>query len=95
MNIRGHRGRVDANQKAIVKALRDIGCSVAILSSLGHGVADLLVGRNGVNLLLEVKSDDKQKLTPAETKFAEAWRGQLERVETVEYAVLYVLQKTK
>lgn len=38
------RGRVDANQPEIVRALRDIGASVVSLANVGQGCGDILVG---------------------------------------------------
>jgi hypothetical protein len=87
--------RADANQPDIVKALRQIGCSVAIISNVGGGVGDLLVGRNQKTLLLEVKDGSKspseRALTPGEKKFVESWRGQHAIVESPTQAVSYVL----
>jgi Holliday junction resolvase len=89
------RGRVDANQPEIVKALRDIGCSVAIISNVGGGVPDLLVGRNGCNILLEIKDGTRKPseraLSDDEQTFMESWRGQYEIAESVQFAVQYVL----
>lgn len=71
---------------------------MAIISSVGGGVPDLLVGRGGYNILLEVKDGDRKPsergLTEDEQKFRDGWRGQIETVESVEWAVRYVLEKT-
>ena len=84
-------GRVDANQAEIVKTLRACGCKVRILSPLGDGIPDLLVGRLGRNYLLEVKDGSKppsaRELTPAEWEFHETWTGQACVVESVEEAL--------
>lgn len=73
------RGRVDDNQEAIVKKFRGAGYSVAITSSLGNGFPDLVVGKHGVNILVEVKdgskSPSKRKLTDDEYTFHQTWRG--------------------
>lgn len=53
------RGRIDTGQREIVAALRAAGCSVLSLASVGSNVPDLLVGRAGVNYLLEVKPADR------------------------------------
>ena len=51
-----HRAkRRDENEAAIVEALRAAGCSVQQIEQ-GGGVPDLLVGRAGVTLLMEVKN---------------------------------------
>lgn len=72
-------GRVDANQKEVVERLRKCGFSVAILSNIGKGVPDLLVGANGINYLIELKDGSKppsqRRLTEDEKAFAESWRG--------------------
>ena len=70
--------RIDANQNSVVKALRDHGATVRVVSQ-GDGLPDLLVGYKGETALLEVKDGDKfpsqRKLTTAEQKFFDEWRG--------------------
>ena len=72
-------GRTDANQAAIVDALRKVGATVAITSGAGNGLPDLLVGWRGETHLLEVKDGDKppsaKRLTAAEKFFVDNWRG--------------------
>lgn len=77
-----NKKRVDKNQADIVNALRAVGASVAVLSAVGRGVPDLLVGFRGVNYLLEVKNLDGRgdALTPAEVEFFETWRGHVCKV---------------
>jgi hypothetical protein len=71
--------KIDANQDAVVGALRAAGASVQSLSAVGKGVPDLLVAINGVNLLMEVKDGNKvksrQKLTEDQVKWHGAWKG--------------------
>lgn len=85
------RARVDSNQAGIIAALRVIGASVAILSPLGHGIPDLLVGFRGNNYLLEVKNGDlipsRRRLTQKENSFFEDWRGQKAVVDSVDEAL--------
>ncbi len=92
-------GRTDANHSAIVEALRGIGASVVSLADLGGGIPDLLIGFRGVNLLLEVKDGDKpisqRKLTRAEEKFFEEWRGRVFLAVDVEDAVNIVMRVTR
>ena len=75
------RAQIDENQPEIVAALRAAGASVQILSAVGRGCPDLLVGFAGRNLLLEVKyplgTPSHQKLTPAQVEWHGAWRGQV------------------
>lgn len=63
--------RIDANHRAIVRALRDVGCYVEPrLARIGGGCPDLLVCRQGVWRVAELKDGSKppseQQLTPAE-----------------------------
>ena len=83
--------RVDSNQKEIVQALRKAGASVAHTHTIGQGFPDIVVGHRGKNLLLEIKdgslTPSRRKLTEDEYEFHEAWRGQINIVESVEDAL--------
>ena len=93
------RARVDANQEAVVKAIRSYGMSVKVISSMGKGVPDLAVGYQGLTCLLEVKDGDKSasrtKLTPDEQRFADSWRGHRAVVYTAEEAIQEVLEHAR
>lgn len=83
--------RVDANQEQVVSALRACGAYVRIVTQ-GDGLPDLLVGYRGYTLLLEVKDGRKppsaRKLTEAEEKFFQEWKGGLlAKVESVDEAL--------
>lgn len=84
------RGKIDANQSDIVKALRQAGATVKSLADLGSGCGDLLVGWRGRNFFFEVKDPNqppsKRKLTDDEKAFHYAWQGQISVIETVEEA---------
>ena len=86
-----YRGKTDANQPEIVRALRQAGATVLSLSNMGSGCPDLLVGSAGKNFLLEIKDParkpSEQRLTPAEQEFHEMWHGQVSVVKTVEEAI--------
>jgi hypothetical protein len=73
--------RVDANQKALTELWRKMGVTVLILSGVGHGSPDLLLGVDGVNVLVELKNGklplSAQKLTELEQKFFDEWKGQV------------------
>jgi Holliday junction resolvase len=73
-----YANRIDANQNQIVDAMRKVGAVVRIISQ-GDGIPDLLVGYKGYTILMEVKDGDKvpsaRKLTEAEQKFFDDWRG--------------------
>lgn len=77
---RGHRGRVDRNQPEIVKALRQAGCSVQSLATVGEGCPDLLVGRGCLTYLIEVKDGEapraQQRLTSDQATWFDCWRGE-------------------
>lgn len=72
--------KVDAGQDQIVSALRAMGATVRIVTQ-GNGLPDLLVGYRGFTILMEVKDGRKppsaRKLTEAEQKFFDEWRGGL------------------
>lgn len=73
--------RTDSNQTEIVKLFRNLGCTVQILSDVGRGCPDLVIGMQGKNFLVEVKDGKKclsaQKLTEHEQKFFDTWKGQV------------------
>ena len=73
------RGRIDDNQQTIVNILRTTGATVVLLSGVGKGVPDLLVGFRGVTLLMEIKDGKKppsdRKLTTDQQKWHAEWRG--------------------
>lgn len=85
------RARVDANQRAIVKALRQAGCSVRSVAAVGNGFPDLCAGRAGRNYLLEVKDGSKapseRALTEDEKDFHQSWSGQKTVVESIDEAL--------
>lgn len=70
-----HPARADANQPAIVKALRGAGCLVEHLHEVGGGCPDLLVGWRGRWHVVEVKDGSKppsgRKLTPKQVEWHE------------------------
>lgn len=73
--------RTDANQEAIVAALRAHGCSVQILSAVGKGCPDLLAGWRGENWLFECKDGAKtpgnRPLTGDQVQWIKDWRGRV------------------
>jgi hypothetical protein len=71
--------RVDANQKPITKELRDLGFSVSLTHEVGKGFPDIVVGFMGLNVLIELKVDEKKKLTEAEEQFFNTWKGQVSK----------------
>lgn len=84
------RGRVDLAQAATVKALRDIGVSVAVTSVLGNGFPDLVWSYHGVTGMLELKTGS-EPLTEAEKDFHARWGGFIPIVRTPEEAQRVVI----
>lgn len=64
--------RRDENEDEIVRALKRVGASVELISA--PGVPDLLVGFRDGTFLIEVKGE-KGRLTDAQKRFRERWRG--------------------
>ncbi|GAB4211807.1 MAG: hypothetical protein OHK0012_04930 [Synechococcales cyanobacterium] len=72
------RARVDTNQREIVEALRDAGCSVQPIHTLGKGIPDLLISTpTRETLLIECKTA-KGKFTPDQVEWFSRWRGRIE-----------------
>jgi Holliday junction resolvase len=86
--------KVDDNQLEIVKALRDMGCSVESLAAVGKGVPDLLIGYRSSNYLIEVKDGakvpSKQKLTDDQIEWHESWRGQKIVINSIDAAIEFI-----
>lgn len=82
------RGRIDGNQVAIVRELRQMGYSVLVMSHLGNGAPDILVGASGRNYAFELKDHNAKpsdkKLTTGEKIFHICWQGQIAVAETTE-----------
>jgi len=66
-----HAARVDANQQAIVAALRAEGANVWIISL----PVDILVGYKGHTFWKEVKTTSKKRLTGLQADFFQNWAG--------------------
>jgi hypothetical protein len=76
--------RVDANQDAIVAALRAAGAYVWIISL----PVDLLVGYNNHTFLVEIKRDSKARFTALQAEFFENWSGStLARIDSPDAAL--------
>lgn len=83
--------KIDTNQPEIVRALRRAGASVQILSMVGRGCPDVVVGFRGQTYLLEIKDGSlppsKRTLTPDEKQWHAKWRGHVDIVESIEDAL--------
>lgn len=91
--------RRDDNHAEVVKALRQLGCTVQDLAAVGSGCPDILVGFRGKNLALEIKDGKKppsaRTLTPEQVVWHHDWRGQVVVVESVEQAIAAVTEVQK
>ena len=67
--------KVDSNQAQIIADLKKIGVSVLNLSRVGGGCPDILVGWQGKNILIEIKTA-KGDLNDLQIEFFEQWKGQ-------------------
>lgn len=100
-----HACRIDENQNEIVKTFRELGASVLILSAVGKGCPDLLVGLTDNqgrkhNILVEVKdgkkSPSQRKLTKDEQLFFDTWKGRVTVIDSIAEAILlFNFAKTK
>lgn len=63
----------DTAEPLIVAALLAVGCSVETVNC--PGLPDLLVGKAGQTVLMEVKTGKNSKLTPMQQYFFAMWRG--------------------
>ena len=77
--------KTDNNQKSIVEGLRALGATVQPLHVLGQGCPDILVGYQGKNYLMEIKTK-RGKLTPDEENWHWEWRGTVHVVKTFDEA---------
>ena len=83
--------RVDANQPAIIAALRKCGVRVVSLAAIGNGCPDLLCGFRGEWHVLEVKDGSKppsaRKLTDLEETFINTCPAPVYVVKSVDEAL--------
>jgi hypothetical protein len=90
--------RVDGNHTDIMTTFRALGCSVQSIASVGKGCPDLMVGRDGWTVPVEVKDGDKppsaRKLTPDEEIWRANWKGSYALIESPEQAHQMVADMT-
>jgi hypothetical protein len=86
--------KIDSNQTEIVGLFRQAGYSVQSLAQLGNGVPDLLIARNGVNHLVEIKDGEKspsgQRLTKDQFDWIAKWKGRVRVVSSKTDAVAMI-----
>ena len=79
-----YAARVDANQEAIVSALRAAGAYVWVISL----PVDILVGYKNQTYLVEIKSSSKKRFTKLQEEFFANWPGSsLVRIDSPEAAL--------
>lgn len=80
--------RIDDNQLKIVQTFRSLGFSVISIAAVGCGCPDLIVARNGIIRLIEIKDGSKppseRRLTPDQEKFHAEWKATIPIVTSVE-----------
>ena len=85
--------KIDLNQNDIVDAFRKLGASVLVLSAVGQGCPDILVGirslNRRINVLVEIKGI-KGALTSDQFTFHCEWKGDVRIVRTIEDAAQLV-----
>jgi hypothetical protein len=84
-----YAARADSNQTAIVAALRKAGASVQHLHTVGSGCPDLMVGFQGRNYLMEIKTEHGRQ-TPQQAVWFTKWQGQAEIVRNEEEALIAI-----
>jgi hypothetical protein len=86
-----YAARVDDNHAEIRETFRVLGYSVYDTATAGRGFPDLIIGKDGVNYLAEVKDGDKppsqQKLTKAQKEFHGSWQGQVTIIRSIQDAI--------
>ena len=85
------KAKVDTNQKEITKKLRSLGFSVALTHHVGKGFPDLIIGFCGVNVMIELKSTPKSKLTEDEKTWHRAWLGQVDTASSFDQCLARIL----
>lgn len=82
--------KIDVNQPAIVETFAKAGWSVLSLAGVGKGVHDLLIGRPGINVLVEIKNGDNppsgRSLTEDQVEFHAEWLGPQDICTSIEEA---------
>jgi len=86
--------KVDANQPALVRLWRSLGCSVAHThANPVPGFPDVLlaVREGGPAHMVEIKDGEKdpsaRKLTKDEEEFWSSWKGEIHKIETEDEAI--------
>lgn len=93
----------DSNHKAIVDALKGVGCSVLDLAAVGNGCPDILAATVERTVLMEIKRPGvigkkagklRAVVVDKQTKFKDSWRGAIATVDSVEAALSAMWPRT-
>lgn len=88
--------KVDDSHQRFVAALRAHGFSVFSTAAVSDGFPDAVAGFGGRTFLLEFKDGEKppsaRKLTPAQVKFKDEWKGDYTLIETLQDIEHFVAQ---
>ena len=89
--------KIDDIQGDVVQALRKVGASVEVMSAVGQGFPDILVGYQGHDYKMELKDPGARKrykgtkLTQDQWLWHQQWSGsQVFIVESVEHALAVI-----
>ena len=74
-----YAAKIDSNQPAIVKALRDI---YGVTVQTGHD--DILVGYKGKTYWFEIKVNEKSVVKDSQVKILSEWKGHYEIVWSID-----------
>lgn len=80
------RNTADSNQPEIVEGLRKFGASVFHAGNVGAGFPDIVVGYNGQNYLMEIKTE-KGELSDSQKLFIEKWFGKVYVIRSLSRAI--------
>lgn len=67
-------GKSDANHRPIVEALKKLGASVLQIQGVGQGAPDILVGWQGRDILMEIKTE-KGRVQGNQKLWHRGWSG--------------------
>lgn len=86
------RAKIDGNQREIVDALVQVGCSVSSASEVGDGFPDLVIGylaRSGPRCTVAEVKRPKGKLTDDQVRWRCKWVGPFVIFRTVDDALMW------
>ena len=69
------RAKVDSNQAEIVARFRHHGATVLHVHQIPDGALDLVIGYGGIDVRIEIKPNSQAKLTSAEARTFQYWKG--------------------